>query len=772
MSWADDVVQALTNLGGQASLEQIYAEIQKIRPDLKPSWRSNVRDVLHSFSSDCEAYKKTRRHQDLFRAVNKGTGLWALRDFKKPEKKKKKTVKKKSAASIPEKDNEEIKETREFVGSSVFQLKAITLRGIGPYYCGSRLEIAPITILCGQNGTGKSTWMNSIRALKHISSNNNFPFEISQNNLPRVFDCPSILNSILMTAAENNYEYEEEAREIVRLTEQASKARQDDDIYGPLGSIGLECLVLQNAYLKDNRWIRIFDDKKILSSDSDNILNMHIKAGDYLCLRVSFKSGFVVDTNYDPDTVARIDFFKNNKLIFRFMSGHIIVCKSLMSVIDSGYNIASNSGHEILSFGLNELYEYKKERNSLENTDSSCNKKYSQQHHNLLLCIDYYKAILYEVLNANFFLASTRDRLDEDNYPYLYDYSDEQAQTIVKKRHVGDSGKYALQIERAYARTFLWQRGKFTKKMGVDLVKNRIHDMLSGKLSSEKDIKQAENNILKEIFSHEEDNSRVDDEITSDRAREIAVGLLSYPLVHYTEDWMFYALPIYIHYWLHKLEITRVSTGAQFAVEPCGVWPCTGPEPINDGDSPVVGDTGLYLCDNNRWQQGALCNLSGVDALSSGFHYIYPMIVQTAVMWPGETFSIESPEAHLHPALQIKIAEYFQAHAKSGRNFIIETHSDLIIRRILRGILEEQLEQSNVRIYFTKTEHIHKILQIQKTGKTIDELTSVLEPVKINERGRISNWPKGFLDEDILESRRLIDAMYGECDSDDEEGES
>jgi hypothetical protein len=31
----------------------------------------------------------------------------------------------------------------------------------------------------------------------------------------------------------------------------------------------------------------------------------------------------------------------------------------------------------------------------------------------------------------------------------------------------------------------------------------------------------------------------------------------------------------------------------------------------------------------------------------------------------------------------------------------------------------------------------------------------------VDEHGRIDNWPEGFMDDDVKESRRLLDAMYG-----------
>ena len=46
------------------------------------------------------------------------------------------------------------------------RLKEITFHGIGSYYKPARLEIKPLTILCGTNGSGKSTWMKVLSALK------------------------------------------------------------------------------------------------------------------------------------------------------------------------------------------------------------------------------------------------------------------------------------------------------------------------------------------------------------------------------------------------------------------------------------------------------------------------------------------------------------------------------------------------------------------------------------------------------------------------------
>ena len=41
--------------------------------------------------------------------------------------------------------------------------------------------------------------------------------------------------------------------------------------------------------------------------------------------------------------------------------------------------------------------------------------------------------------------------------------------------------------------------------------------------------------------------------------------------------------------------------------------------------------------------------------------------------------------------------------------------------------------------------------------------------IRINDKGQIMNWPPDFMDADIIESRRLMDAMYGGVEGEDDE---
>ena len=58
----DVIIQSLQNLGGEASLNEIYQEVQKIRTTPKPS----IRARLYEHAIECDAYKKTNPDISLY----------------------------------------------------------------------------------------------------------------------------------------------------------------------------------------------------------------------------------------------------------------------------------------------------------------------------------------------------------------------------------------------------------------------------------------------------------------------------------------------------------------------------------------------------------------------------------------------------------------------------------------------------------------------------------------------------------------------------------
>jgi predicted CopG family antitoxin len=81
VKWRDDIVDGLTQLGGEADLHEIYRIVKDIRKkggrSLPASVDAVIRRELENNSSDSESYTG---HRNLFRSVNGiGGGRWALR---------------------------------------------------------------------------------------------------------------------------------------------------------------------------------------------------------------------------------------------------------------------------------------------------------------------------------------------------------------------------------------------------------------------------------------------------------------------------------------------------------------------------------------------------------------------------------------------------------------------------------------------------------------------------------------------------------------------
>jgi predicted ATPase len=100
----------------------------------------------------------------------------------------------------------------------------------------------------------------------------------------------------------------------------------------------------------------------------------------------------------------------------------------------------------------------------------------------------------------------------------------------------------------------------------------------------------------------------------------------------------------------------------------------------------------------------------------------------------------EQPELHLHPAAQSNLADLFiHGHRLDKRNhFLIETHSEHLILRLRRRILEGAISSKDVAFYF-----------IQKSDYMNEG--SYVERLHISEDGDIENWPEDFFDQDFEE---------------------
>lgn len=78
LDWTAVVTEAISVLGGEAHLEEIYKEIEKRHPErLTPHYQNTVRGTIYRSSSDSDFYQGG---PDLFKRIGEGrTGRWSIR---------------------------------------------------------------------------------------------------------------------------------------------------------------------------------------------------------------------------------------------------------------------------------------------------------------------------------------------------------------------------------------------------------------------------------------------------------------------------------------------------------------------------------------------------------------------------------------------------------------------------------------------------------------------------------------------------------------------
>jgi predicted ATPase len=126
-----------------------------------------------------------------------------------------------------------------------------------------------------------------------------------------------------------------------------------------------------------------------------------------------------------------------------------------------------------------------------------------------------------------------------------------------------------------------------------------------------------------------------------------------------------------------------------------------------------------------------------------GVSQVLPVLV-AAYGASKKTLAMEQPEIHLHPALQAELADVFIASALGEQKnvFILETHSEHLILRVLRRIRETAENELPQGMLPVRPENV-AVLYITPTkeGSTVTEI-----PVRADGEFA-SQWPQGFFEE-------------------------
>lgn len=131
----------------------------------------------------------------------------------------------------------------------------------------------------------------------------------------------------------------------------------------------------------------------------------------------------------------------------------------------------------------------------------------------------------------------------------------------------------------------------------------------------------------------------------------------------------------------------------------------------------------------------------------SGFGYsqVLPILVRGLLAKPGETVVIEQPELHLHPALQVRVASFLVSLAQSGRQVIVETHSEHVVNAMRVSAAEDS------------TGEIARLSRIVFVNGSASPPT--LHSLSIHQDGTVPDWPREFFGESLELSGRLLRAQ-------------
>jgi predicted ATPase len=123
-----------------------------------------------------------------------------------------------------------------------------------------------------------------------------------------------------------------------------------------------------------------------------------------------------------------------------------------------------------------------------------------------------------------------------------------------------------------------------------------------------------------------------------------------------------------------------------------------------------------------------------LSSVGLGYNQILPLVIQGLLTPPGAMVIYEQPEIHLHPEVQANLVPFFIGLIRSGRQVLVETHSNHIVDQLCLQIVKD-------REY--ELEKNAKVLFVHPPDN--ENNSSRIEGVQIDSTGVIQNYPKHFI---------------------------
>lgn len=131
-----------------------------------------------------------------------------------------------------------------------------------------------------------------------------------------------------------------------------------------------------------------------------------------------------------------------------------------------------------------------------------------------------------------------------------------------------------------------------------------------------------------------------------------------------------------------------------------------------------------------------------IEAEETGFGISYSLPIIAALLDTSiKTLIIDSPEAHLHPKGQAELCKLVARAVSSGKQVILETHSDHIIDGIRIAVKNRFISNNDTNIFFLE--------------RDVNSPTKVTE-ITIDSYGNLSDWPESFFDQGLIDAGELL----------------
>ncbi|MBO9715722.1 MAG: DUF3696 domain-containing protein [Pseudoxanthomonas sp.] len=137
--------------------------------------------------------------------------------------------------------------------------------------------------------------------------------------------------------------------------------------------------------------------------------------------------------------------------------------------------------------------------------------------------------------------------------------------------------------------------------------------------------------------------------------------------------------------------------------------------------------------------------VSNLHDVGIGISQVLPVLVAAYFAPAGSAILLEEPEIHLHPLAQSVLAELFvEVSRERGVQFIVETHSEHLFRRMQTLLAAEKATPEDCAMYFVERE----------AG------AAKMRALQVDRFGRVTNWPEGFFGDALGETREQARLMF------------